>query len=304
MLMMRIFIGSFFIVSCLQGSISIVYNIRIAETSKMQTVASMFPRPSLGLVTLFGTFRERYNGIKEGAGGGLFTLLYAPEKFYLRVDGAVGHVFSHDHGVNFSQTQADDLLFSAGYSHGKPDKYRLTYSGLVGFPLHKDTSLEAVQFGYGSYGLGGQLDGSFIYGHNTNHSLRGAARFIHFFPRLSPGVVNNVVEQFNFGVGNLADLFIAFHSNIKKPHNTIHKIEAGYNASFFFGAQISPRFDEAITKAGYIRHSFYGIYKYHFLINKIPNLVALALSLGFESAPKYLGNKQIILFWTSWGVNF
>jgi hypothetical protein len=293
-----IFVGSLFTLSCMRGSISTVYNLRIAETSKHIDVASRLPRSSLVIGTLFGTFREKYNGIKHYCGGGLFTYVYSPESFFLRVDAAVGCVISHDQGVRFSRTQTDDFLFSAGYSPTLSDKMRITFSGLLGFPTHNDTSLEFVQFGYGHYGLGAQMDGSFIYSSTTDHTLRAAARLIHFFPRAVPVSVTSS-ERFKYGLGNLADLFIAFHSIIKQ-----HRVEIGYNASFFFGAHITPNFDDAVKKTNYIRHSFFGMYKYYFLINKTTSTVAMALSGGFEPMPKVYGNKRLITVWASWGVNF
>lgn len=125
-----------FIVLPVKGSISIVYNLRVAETSKRLDVKSMFPRPSLGTCTLFGTFRKKYNETKHTAVGGLFTLVYAPESFFLRVDGAFGRVASNIEGMHFSRTQTDDLLFSGGYSPTISDKIRMTFSGLLGFPTH------------------------------------------------------------------------------------------------------------------------------------------------------------------------
>jgi hypothetical protein len=293
-----IVVGCFFTLSCIRGSISTVYNLRIAETSKHLDVASRLPQPSLATGTLFGTFREKYNGTKHYCGGGLFTYVYSPESFFLRVDAAVGRVILHDQGVRFRRTQTDDLLFSAGYSPTLSDKMRITFSGLLGLPTHNDTSLEFVQFGYGHYGLGAQIDGSFMYSSSKDHTLRGAARLIHFFPRMVP-VQTTSSERFKYDLGNLADLFIAFHSKIKQ-----HRVEVGYNASIFFGAHITPNFDDVVKKTNYIRHSFFGMYKYYFLINKTTSTVAMALSGGFEPTPKVYGNKRLITVWASWGVNF
>lgn len=281
------------------GAISIVYNLRIAETSKRIVLTSMLPLPSLGTLTLFGTFREKYNGVKHKCGGGLFTIVYAPESYFLRVDAAVGHVASNDQGVIFSRTQADDLLFSAGYSPKISDRMRVTFSGLLGFPTHKDTSLDFVQFGYGHYGLGIQMDGAIAYSQNRDQTLRLAMRFIHFFPRRITAQVDTSLEPFTFGIGNLADLFVAFH--VQKAR---HRIEAGYDASFFFDAHICPPLDDTIKKTNYIRNSFYGSYRYRFLINKRTHMIGTALSYGFDARPKNYGNKRIITVWTSWSVNF
>jgi hypothetical protein len=284
------------------SSISIVYNIRIAETSKQLDVVSSFSKPCLAIFTPFGTFRKKYNGTKHYAAGGLFTLLYSQisETFFLRADWAVASVGSQVGDVHSSHTQTDDLLFSAGYSVIKSSRLHLTASGLVGFPTHRDTSLQEVQFGYGHYGLGGQLDGSWRYSHNRNHTLRAAARFIHFFPRKVEGPSEKgVFEIFNFSMGNVADIFLAHYSKMSRQ-----SLEVGYNASFFFGARICPSYREALVAANYIRNSFYGIYKYRFPIAERQSIVAAAFSYGFEPTPKIVGNKRLILVWGSWGINF
>ena len=297
--MKRYILGCLILALPAYSSITVVYNLRIAETSKRIEIVSPFQRPLLTTSTLFGTFREKYNGTKHRCGGGLFTFMYAPESFFLRLDAAVGRVSSDTQGVHFSRTQTDDLLFSGGYSPSISDRIRITFSGLLGIPTHKDTSIEFVQFGYGHYGLGAQIDGSFAYSDNKNHTLRGAARFIHFFPREVTTTIAPNAELFKYGIGNLADLFVAFHSRIAK-----HSIEVGYDGSFFFDAQICSSFDDAVKKANYIRNSFYGIYRYHFSTNRVTHMLAAALSYGFEPTPKVIGNKRLITVWASWGISF
>jgi hypothetical protein len=287
----------FFIVP-VQASISIVYNLRVAETSKRLEIGSSTSYPSSGTCTLFGTFREKYNGVKHSNVSGLFSLIYAPKSFFVSMDMAVGQVFSDTNGVHFSRTQTDDLLFSAGYSPPISEKVRITFSGLLGFPTHDDTSLEYVQLGYGHYGIGMQVDGTIAYLNNVDHTLRYAARYIYFFPREVPAIVDAPNMQFHYALGNLADLFFAFHSTIAR-----HSIEVGYNPSFFFGARIFPPVDDALKKTDYIRNSFYGIYKYNFLICGMEHTVTAALSYGFEPTPKVFGNKHIISAWAAWSIN-
>lgn len=159
--------------------------------------------------------------------------------------------------------------------------------------------MEHVQFGYGHYGLGAQVDGSFVIAHNRDDTLRGAVRFIHFFPKKVPALVGTTVEQFCYGIGNLADLFFAFHGKWGG-----HSLETGYNASFFFDARIQPPLDDSVEKSNYIRHNFYGIYKYRFLIDKRMHMFSAALSYGFEPTPKVFGNKLLITAWASWSINF
>lgn len=282
----------------LHSSISIVYNLRVAETSKRVYIEELLLHPSLATATLFDTFRKKYNGTKHNCIGGLFTLMYAPELFFLRVDAAVGHVSSNTAGVHFDRTQTDDILFSAGYSPRMSKKMRLTFSGLFGIPTHKDTSLEYVQLGFGHYGLGAQLDGAFACSQNKNVTLRCAARLIHFFPTHVRATITST-KKYNYNIGNLSDLFIALH--YKKAAQSI---EGGYNPEFFFNATMKPSFYDTIKKANYIRHSFYGLYKYRFSIHTLMNMIAFALSYGFEPTPKIFGNKQIWTTWASWSINF
>ena len=289
----------FFVVFPAQGSISIVYNLRVAETSKRLDIGSTSAPPSAATGTILYTFREKYNGVKHDCIAGLFTLAYAPESFFLRVDTAVGRVASSDQGFHFDRVQTDDLLFSAGYSPKLSDNMRLSFSGLLGFPTHQDTSLEFVQLGYGHYGLGAQIDGSFVYSHNHNHTIRCAARCIHFFPRTITPDVAAPKKEFTYNIGNLADLFFGFHNQRGRQ-----SMEFGYNASFFFDATICPNFDDAVEKTNYIRNSFYGIYKYRFSMTKRAHTLALALSYGFEPTPKVFGNQSLITAWASWSINF
>jgi len=282
------------------GAISLVYNLRVAETTKRLEINPGLRLPFLITGTALGTFRTKYDGSTQRCGGGLLTFIYSPKNFFLRADAAVGHVSSENNGVHFSRTQTDDLLFSAGYSPRIAENRRFTYSALLGFPTHKDKSLENVQCGYAHYGLGGQMDGSFALSADHVYTLRSAARCIHFFPRKAAAHVNPTnTRRFNYGLGNLVDLFIALHRR-KNDHN----LEAGYNPSFFFDARICPSFDDAVEKTNYIRNSFYGLYKYRFLIRETTCMVAGALSYGFDATPKTFGNKRIITAWGSWTVNF
>jgi hypothetical protein len=279
----------------LTGSISVVYNLRIAETSKHPAQA----HPTSASCTLFGTFREQYSTIKQRAGGGLFTLMYTPENFFLRVDAAVAHVTSlFSDSSHVGRTQTDDLLFSAGYSPNTPSNMRMTFSGILGLPTHRDTSLNLIQFGIGHYGLGTQFDGSLFYSEKQTQSLRYAARFIHFFPR-SVYIQALDCQKFSFNIGNLVDLLIAFHS----LHQN-HSGEIGYNATFLFDASLHPTLNSVIAQIDYIRNSFYVVYKNTFLIGENNHTCALALSYGFDVKETIFSNKHIVTLWTSWTISF
>jgi len=103
----------------------------------------------------------------------------------------------------------------------------------------------------------------------------------------------------NYDIGELVDLFIAAH--IQRAQQCI---EIGYNPSFAFNARIHPNLADAAQKTDYIRNSFYGIYKYRFLIKTTNQAIALGFSYGFEPTPKVYGNKSLVSAWASWGANF
>ncbi len=289
----------FLLVFPMHAAISIVYNIKVAETSKRMDVNDLLSEDSMATATFFGLLRKKYDGDLHDAQGAMFTLIHDPESYFLRVDGAFARVASNIHGQKFSTVETDDLLFSGGYSHKFSNRLRMTFSGLLGFPTHKDRNLARVQFGYAHYGLGGQCDGSYRYSENHNHTLRGALRLIHFFPRETNLPIDGFCESFNYGLGNLLDIFISFHNKF-----ALHSIEMGYNGSFFMDATIFPRLADAIPKSTYNRTSFYALYKYHFKINRFPSLFGLATSYGFETEKSEFNNKHIFQVWTSFGINF
>lgn len=292
-------LGSFFVMP-LQAVISVVYNLRIAETTKRQAFDKNGTHyMSLGVATPFNIYRKKYNGDMHDAGGVLGTLIYAPEKYFLRVDTAVAQVQQKAPNNCFATVQADDILFTGGYTKTINKQARVTISGLLGIPTHKDKSLEHVQFGYAHVGLGGQIDGSVDYLANNKHFILGALRMIHFFPRTTCAIVNNCPKKFTFTNGTTNDFLIAHRSRLGN-----HRCEIGYDASMLWGTKIHPSLDATIQKTEYIRSSFYGTYKYHFVIKKLPQAITAAFSYGFDHRPKLYGNKRIITAWASWGVNF
>lgn len=282
----------------LKGTVSIVYNLRIAETTK-QSFNEHASSKFLGALTLFDQSRKRVIGIWQNYGGGLASLVYFFKPFYLRVDAAVAHVQQKDRGVHFSKTQGDDILFSSGYSFPIKDRIQLTISGLLGVPTHHDRSLEIPQFGYAHTGLGFQLDGSFIYSSNRNYTLRSAVRCIHFLARKISFDLDDDAQIFNFSTGNLIDFFIAHHINIGN-----HRFEYGYDLTFLVGSKINPILMIASQKNDYIRNNFYASYKYRFSIKKYKNALTAALSYGFDHRPERYRNKRIFTIWGSWSVNF
>ncbi len=280
------------------SSISIVYNLRVAETTKLLATDLSSEYPSMAVVTPFGTYRKKLNDIKQLAEGLLGTLSYTRQYFYVRVDSAFGYVKQTEPSSSFSRTQPDDILFSGGYSKTFAERSKITLSGLLGFATHKDTSLVHIQFGYGHTGLGAQLDGSHIVNNNGYllQVLRAAARCIHFFPA---NVCTSDFQVVNFNVGNLVDFFASYVWRWKA-----NRIELGYDLSFFFNARITPYVETVIQQADYVRSNFFGSYKYRFKIGNYTNDLTAALSYGFDHLPKQLSTKRIVTIWGSWSIHF
>ncbi|MDR3549810.1 MAG: hypothetical protein P4L31_00205 [Candidatus Babeliales bacterium] len=301
---MNFFLSIFFIMSVccaseLHSAISMVYNLRIAETTKRQSAEEMFNKLSTPVLTLFEQWRKKGPDTHEFIGGGLASYIALLNPFYFRVDFAVAHASQKSTDLFFARTQTDDLLISAGYDYSLSALTRFTFSGLLGIPTHKDGVLQGVQFGYGHVGIGGQLDGSFTFAHHMDQSIRSAVRYIRFVPRGITDCVENQQLHYTFNVGNLMDLFVAWHDKVGNS-----RWECGYNPSFLFGAKITPDDSLFIKANNYIRNSFYGNYKYCFLINHIANAVQATASYGFDIRPKIVGRSQIINIWGSWIVNF
>jgi hypothetical protein len=284
-------------------STSVVYNLRIATTTRRQASESTPLRPSVGAVTLFDQWRHQYDGIRQDVIGGLGTLVYVPRPFYMRVDWAAAYLKQKHGPVQFSRVETDDLLFTAGYSHALGHKSRFTVSGLFGLPTHKDRSLDFFQFGPAHVGLGLQIDGSCTYSSENNlhqrYSIMGAARIIHFFPRTTTGHFNGVAGRFNFTIGNVADLLIAH--NCTWGH---HNLEVGYNPTFLFSTRIHPFVKIVIDQARSITSNFYAAYQYNFSVNNLPSAFVLGCSYGFDHIRLPINDKRVITLWASWGINF
>lgn len=281
--------------SDLLASVSVVYNLRIAETTRRPVFEEYENAPSHAVLTPFNQLRNKGDGTHELVTGSMATLAYVPSSFYLRTDFAFARVRSELQGASFSRIQTDDLLFSGGYSHKIGERIRMTLSGYLGIPTHKDVNLEGIQFGYAHVGLGSQIDASYAYTPDLNNVLRAAARYIYFFKRKT----QFDCIHYNFNLGNVADLFILLNSRFGN-----HRIEGGYNPSFFFGSHIKQNYDDTVNKTNYIRNSFFTSYKYRFSIHEQPSSFTLALSYGFDLLPKKTGRKQILTTWASWSVHF
>jgi len=279
----------------IHGTISMVYNFRIAQITKQPIAEQSDDHPNSVMGLLFDVYEQKYNQIHQNFGGGLATYIRNFIPYYFRIDGAVSHIKASLNGTtSYSGTQTDDILFTMGRDFLIGEQAKVTISGLFGIPTHAITGLQHASFGYGQVGLGGQLDG--IYNLNSHYALIGGTRYIHFFGRKAYAQNQDL---YKFNIGNILDLLFAGKYNGVKQG-----LELGYTARFQFGAKISPFLANATSTSNYIRNSFYGVYKYRFKIHELQNRFLLNLAYGFDSRPKTTGNKNIITVWGSWTVNF
>jgi len=283
----------------LHAIISEVYNLRISETTKRSAFEKDYDDPWLITGTQVNGFRKKYSGITHGLVAGMGTVAYTLPSYYWRFDIAGGQVRSNTDGVHFSRNQLDDFLFSTGFSHAINDRVKLTASGLLGIPLHPDTSLLHVQLGYGHVGLGLQGDGSFIVSEDRNHSLRSAVRYVRFLKRMVPALDDGVCMSYDYTFGNLIDFLIAYHYHMRKQ-----RLEFGYDLTILCGSSITPILIPVVQETNYIRSDFYASYKRRFMVRDYHNAITIALSAGFDMKPKIYGNRRIVTFWAAWELNF
>lgn len=289
----------FAVLSCANlSAISMVYNFRIAQITK-QPIIDPTGNPGTArhctvIALIFDQWRKKRDDLKQNYVGGLGSFIYDFKKYYFRVDAAVAHIKEdmNDDINTFSGTETDDILFTFGRNFAITNKSVVTLSGFLGVPTHRILRLEHADFGYSQVGLGLQFDGSYTF-MRTNAVLYGM-RYIYFVPRNA----GDYVETYKFTVGNVADMLLAYKKNWRK-----HGLEFGYTARFRFGAHITPDLDEIVEKTNYIRSSFYGVYKYKFLIKNVSNRLLLNLSYGLDHQ-KPFGNKYIVTLWGSWNINF
>lgn len=280
--------------------VSFVYNLRIAETTRRQTLQQHEDTPSVFGSTLIGQFRKTYNGISESIIGDLYTFIYTAQSNYFKIDFAAARAKATSTIFNSYVIQWDDILFTAGHGITIGDQVKISGSALFGVPTHKDRNLEELQFGIGHVSLGIQGDCAYNYSANRNHFVMSAIRFIHFFPRSIDLCIAHQKEQFDLGLGNVLDILISHYSRWKH-----HALEIGYNPEFGRGAHINPPLDDIPSQINFTRNSFYGAYEYLFIIkNKFPSAFIAGFSYSFDSEPKTVGIKNGYTVWATWGLKF
>lgn len=281
------------------GAVSLVYNLRIAETTKRQISEDPFD-VSTAIVTLFDQWRKRGQDKYEFLSGGMISYLALLEPFYVRIDVAAAYANEKTPIRFYSRSQTDDLLISGGYNYRLNKQAAFTFSALLGIPTHKDGILQGIEFGYGHVGIGAQIDGAFVFAHHDKNSIRTAVRCVKFLTRTIEQWKDEQWKHYSFSNGNLIDVFIAYNRKLAN-----HRLECGYNPNFLCGGKVSHNPKPYFLNANnFIRNNFYGNYKYRFTTNGVSQAVQLSLSYGFDVRPKLYGRSHIISTWGSWIVNF
>jgi len=280
------------------ASLSFVYNLRIAESTKRQTFEKGSHKNTFSL-TAINNNRKKRDGTKHNLAGLLESYSYVTPVFYARADFAFGQVRETHGCLQFKEVETDDLLLKSGYSYFINTKTKFTISGLFGIPTHNDFALKHYQLGYGHFGLGIQLDGSFNYSLPKTSAIRGAFRLIQFLPRRVLYTADKITQRYHVNIGNLIDLFIAHHTVFGH-----HSFEFGYDQIFFCNANIQPYLEGAREKFNYIRPEFFSTYKYTISTHRTHQILSATVSAGFDIWPWFHGNKRIIEAWFSYGINF
>jgi hypothetical protein len=257
-------------------------------------------RHNLSAITAFGQFRQRYDDTRQTVGGGLGIYTYLHRPWYFKIDAAAAKVAEKlVDGTYRARTQTDDILFSGGYIVPIGERFKVALSGLFGVPTHKSFALEGIQFGTGHVGIGAQADGSYAYSSNFNHTIIGAARIVHFFPRNTAVRAGLQCRTFDVHPGNAVDIYIS-HKSTWQQHN----VEVGYNPIFSLGAFAVPSIQEIADNAHAIRNNFFGNYRFTFLLANHLNAILAGISYGFDKRTTDIGIRRGITIWAGWGINF
>ena len=277
-------------------SVTFVYNLKVAISTRLRSIQFENACPSLIAFTPIQEWKKKYNGTKQTAGGGLGTFIIDRGPWYFEVDWAAAEVKQG----TFSRIQTDDLLCTAGYTHEFSKTNRGSISLLLGIPTHKDTIFQPIEFGINHVGLGVQFDDSWTYSQSGINYLFTAFRYIRFLPRTAINCVDGEKINYDLNLGNTVDLLIANASNWGK-----HKLEFGYNPTFAFGATICPALPAVTHAVTGIRNAFYANYRYAFFITKqqLAGFI-IGTSYGFDSIPKDVGFKRIYTVWGAFAVCF
>jgi len=297
-ILQNILIASLFLSLKANASISLVYNLRIAESTKRQEFEKGV-HPYTISFTAINNNRKKRDDTRQNLVGLLESFSYVNSRVYVRTDFAFGQIREAHECSRLKEIETDDLLFKAGYSYYVTQKMKLSASGLFGIPIHKDFALQHHQLGYGHFGLGFQLDGSFNYLLPKTSAIRAAFRLIQFLPRHALYKDDDITKRYTINLGTLIDVFIAHHTVFEH-----HSFELGYDQIFFCNGKIHPYKEGLLEKFNYIRPEFFSTYKYTIATRRTHHILSATISAGFDIWPWLHGNKRIIEAWFSYGINF
>jgi len=278
------------------SALSIVYNFRIAQTTRQPIVEETEKKPNTLGTLLFDLYQKTHAfDIRENYTGGLATFNHLfTQKYYVRADLAAAHTYQTVQNlVTVNETEPDDLLVTAGRNFKISKKSKCTLSGLFGIPTHSVNTLQRVGFGSGQVGIGTQIDG--LYKMTKNVDFLWGARYNYFVPRTAIGLLGN---SYKFTIGSIADILIVLQTSRALSHG----VEGGYDARWGFGVKSSPTIPN-LGLLNYMRNSFYLLYKYSFLTERVAHRCMLNIAYGFDVKPKLYGYNAIMV-WGSWGIAF
>lgn len=280
--------------------VTFVYNLRIGETTRARNTAFGELKPSVIALTPLAQFRGFENNFHQSAGGVLGNYIYAQDRWYTRVNVAVGRV--HADGCNIDQfgaTEFDDILFTAGYSWQAAEKTRITFSGHLGVPTHSNYLGDPVQLGTGHVGGGLQLDG--LHTFNQKDAMLLALRAIYFIPRKATVTRNDEkICIHDFRLGNIVDFLISYQHSFG---NNRHMASIGYNPNFTFGTD-NPLDPARIKTLHAMQNSFFATYRYAFPIKDMLSAIIVGASGGLLNVPAPLNSGYTTTVWLTWGLNF
>ncbi len=275
---------------------SLVYKFFVSEITRRYTPAGKSTRASQFSLFCFDIYASKYDTTKENATGLLATYLYQYNQVYAQIDAAFGHVKSRYQCQEFSRTQTDDLLFSLGFSKAFSQKTAVTFSGVLGFPTHKDTSPEGIQFGIAHSSVGFKIDAVRQCSSQKDQKLLLAGRYLRFLPSNISVTSGTASYKYELDIGSLFDLLIGYSFNFKRDG-----FELGYNPSFLVGGKLYPE-SASNEYIGYMRSTIYGAYYHVFASGKHPKILSLVCTYGTEHKPKIY--KRLITAWATWSVIF
>jgi len=275
---------------------SLVYKFFVSEITRRYTPAGKSTKASQCSLLCFDIYASKYDTTKENAAGLLATYLYQYNQVYAQIDGAFGHVKSHYHGQEFSRTQTDDLLFSLGFSKAFSSKTAVTFSGILGFPTHKDTSPEGIQFGIAHSSIGFKIDAVRQCCPKKDQKLLLAGRYLRFLPSNITVKSDAASYRYELDIGSLFDVLVGYSFNFKRDG-----FELGYNPSFLVGGKLCPQ-SVPHDYIGYMRSTLYGSYYHVFLSGKHPQIFNLVFAYAMEHKPKIY--KRLITAWATWSIFF